>query len=76
MDIRVSFRQVFFQLGDSKTAMTNAVFYLQRHFSKTDGETVGHENGVISESFSVGMSLGENLTVHTSFKIFFFAILY
>ena len=49
--------------------MADAVLHVEGHLGKTEGETVGHEDGIVAEAFAVAVALGEYLPVDTALKI-------
>ena len=53
-----------------QTSVADTVFHIKRHFGKTHGETVGHEDGVVAKSL-FSMAFGKDLSIHTSFEIAF-----
>ena len=49
--------------------MTYGVLHVQGHFGETYGKAVGHENGVVAETFAVAVALCENLSIDAALEI-------
>ena len=48
--------------------MAYHVLNLKRHFGKTDGKAVGHEDGVVAEAICA-IPFGKDHTIHSPFKV-------
>ena len=68
------FFEVFYEFCDCFAAVTDVVFHFEWHLGKTNGKAVGHEDGVVAETF-FAIALGQDLAVYTSFEIAWLAVL-